>query len=182
MTHAGKKIGFGKVGFVGHCRGVFQLDVLCQQKIRQPFQCKVVFHPRQNNGWADRLGDVINGPKFQALFLILNLALRREENHGDVHGPWISFESLTNLIAIHSRHHDIEQNQIWSHICLGDLERPFSTVGNLDSVIILEQTAHQHQVVRCIIHHQNRGLGNEIRLIHQSSLQAFAWVARPSAT
>jgi len=119
--------------------------------------------PRQHDGRADGLGDVVHGPEFQPLGFIAHFGLGGQEDDGDVTRGGIGLESSADLIAVHFRHHDIEQNQVRGGIRAGDSQRALTAVGDFDLVFVLEQAAHQCQVVRDIVNHQHTGLVTESR-------------------
>jgi hypothetical protein len=58
------------------------------------------------------LGNVFIGASFQPANDVTGVAPRRDQNDGHEGQIFIGFELAANLKAVHSRHHDIEQDQI----------------------------------------------------------------------
>ena len=69
---------------------------------------------------------------------------------------------VTDLVAVHARHHDVEQDQVGRVVRLVDLQRFLAAIGHFDLVVVLEQAAHQREVVGGVVDHQHGGLFNEI--------------------
>jgi hypothetical protein len=69
-----------------------------------------------------RFVDEIDGPQLEASHLFARSGERREKDDRGVRGPRVGFEPHARLEAVHLRHHDVEENQIWTG-APGDRER-----------------------------------------------------------
>ncbi len=59
------------------------------------------------------------------------------------------------FVAVHDRHHDVEQDQIRSRFTVGNHQGPSTRVRNPDPVILLQDTAHYDKIFAIVINHQN---------------------------
>ena len=84
------------------------------------------------------------------------LGLRGEEDHRDVARLRIGLEAPAHLVAVQSRHHDVEQDQVGRRVGRGDPQRLLAAARDLHLVVVLEQAAHQGEVVRRVVHHEDR--------------------------
>ena len=67
---------------------------------------------RQHNGGTDRFDDVINAAQSEAFRFVVGVGACGDEDHRNVAGAPFGLEQTANLIAIHVRHQDIEQDQV----------------------------------------------------------------------
>ncbi len=119
------------------------------------FEQQMRLDPCQHNGRTDGLGDVVGRAQLEPQLLILRLRLRGEKNHRYVGSQDVGFEPPTNLIAIQVGHHDVQQNQV-RRLGMGNFERALAIGCQFDGVVGFQQVAHQRQILRSVIHHQNR--------------------------
>jgi hypothetical protein len=127
------------------------------QEIGRGLQRQVRAHARHHDRRADRLGDVVHRAQRQATGLVLDLGHRGEEDHRDALGLRVALQPLGILRSVHLRHHDVEQDQVRRALRNRDLQGALAAVGDLDAIFVLEQAAHQHQVVGRVVHHQHGG-------------------------
>jgi len=114
-------------------------------------------HARQQDRRADGLGDVIDRAQREAFALVFSIHTRGEKNHRDVASGIVGLELATHLIAVHVRHHDVEQHQVGHRRSLRRFERARSAARHLDAVVFAQQRGHEDQVVWGVIHHQHGG-------------------------
>ena len=126
----------------------FQEVVLVAQEVGRRLERELGRHPRQDDGRADRLGDVVHRAQFQALLLVLDLGHGGQEDDRDVTRLRVGLELLADLVAVHAGHHDVEQDQVGRGVGPDDLQRLLAVVGDLDPVVVLEQVAHQRRDCR----------------------------------
>ena len=127
----------------------------------------------QHHRWADGFGDVVDGPEAEAELFILDTGLGRQKDDRNVAGLGILLQLATDLVAIHLRHHDIEQDQIRLRLAGGDAQRLLPMIGHLDLVAILEQETHHGQVFRGVVHDQNGRFFQRERLIRHHDHASF---------
>ena len=75
------------------------------------------------------LGRVVFRTQFDTFHHAVEVVKRRNNEDGDVTEIWIALKLLQDLIAVHTRHHDIEQDQV-ELACLNQLECSKSVFGN----------------------------------------------------
>ncbi len=130
----------------------------------------MILHTRHDDGRADRLGDVIDGTEFQPFSFILFFRPGGQEDHRDVRRQGIVLELLADLVAVHAGHHDVEQNQVGWCTRHSDIQCLLATCGNLYLIIALQQVAHQDQIIRCVVDHQDCGFFGYIQCTHEGCL------------
>jgi hypothetical protein len=70
----------------------------------------------------------------------------------------LAFQLAAGFVAVHPRHHDIEQDQVGMH-ALGDFQRAFAGGGDKGLIALLDHhLAQRAQVFGRIINDQNRGI------------------------
>lgn len=69
-------------------------------------------HACQHLGVMERLGDVVDAADLEPPRFLAGIVHVGNEDHGDVAQPGIPFDMLADGIAVHIRHHDVEQYQI----------------------------------------------------------------------
>ena len=130
---------------------------LIPQKVGAGFQFQVGFHPGQHHRRADGFGDVIHRAQLQTFFLVLGFGHGGQKDDRNVAGGAVALQTFAHLITVHLGHHDVQQDQIGRSVRGGDGQRLFAAIGDFDLVQILEQGAHQFQIVRRVVHNQNSG-------------------------
>ena len=59
------------------------------------------------------LGDEVHGPKLESTDLVFRITQRRQDIDGRVASQRVVAQPGGNFPRLHSRHHDVEQNQGW---------------------------------------------------------------------
>ena len=134
-----------------------QEGILVAQEIPCRLQLQVGLDPRQHDGRADRLGDVVHSAKFEAQALVVGFGPGGQEHDGNVARVRVGLQPATDLIAVHLRHHDIEQDQVGGRPGCGDTQGTRPTGGHFDAVKVAQQRAQQCDVVRRVVDHEDRG-------------------------
>ena len=86
--------------------------VLPGQPALQAADFQVGAHPGQNFFDLKGFGDVIYRPGLEAAHFIREFVQGADEDHRDGPGIWVFFQLLADLVAVHARHADIEQDQV----------------------------------------------------------------------
>jgi len=113
----------------------------------------------------ERLGDVILGPHALAALDIFMLTFGGEEDEGDVHPVWLGPHRPEEIIAIHTRHHDVGDDQVGrARLVLEHLQARL-TIGRRPHLVSVdfEDVANPFHQVQIILDNQNR------RLVHKRS-------------
>ena len=105
----------------------------------------------------DRLGQEVVGAGLQAAHLLLRLVQRGDHHHRDVAGRRVFLQFAAADIAVHARHHDVEQDQVGlpGPRLVQRLE-PVPGAGHL-VIFSRELGFQQPRVGRDIIHDQDAG-------------------------
>lgn len=107
------RAGEGVADGVGAQRnGVFEFRVEPLQGKLTPPELELQAHTRAHHGEVDRLMDEIHGPGLQCPRLAIRIIFGGHEDQRYSPAGRAGFEDLADCIAVHLRHHDIEQNQI----------------------------------------------------------------------
>ena len=110
----------------------------------------------QNDGGSNRLVNEVDRTQFKTQFLIRRFHLCGQKNDRRAGRGRISLQAPAYFIAIHLRHHDVEQYQI-RHRCGCQRQALHAVVGQLHPVMFAEQLVEQTQVGWRVINHQNGG-------------------------
>ena len=97
-------------------------------------------HPRPHYRGADGFGQVVHTAGGKAFDLIGNIVQGRDKNHGHGGRLRLGLERAADRVAIHARHHHIEQNQI-GRVFPRQLQRPLAISGELQAVLLLQHLA-----------------------------------------
>ncbi|MNR07380.1 hypothetical protein D3C85_1234960 [compost metagenome] len=127
-------------------------------------------HAGEDDRRADRLGDVVHRAEVEALLLVGLLGLGGEKHHRDVRRGRIGLEQPADFVAIHLRHHDVEQDQVRLRAAGGDTQGLGAIAGDLDPVAAEQQLAHHLQVFRGVVHHQHQRLVRPVKHVVHSLL------------
>ena len=82
------------------------------QMITHVLEREVGGHPGLDNGRGKGLDDVINRSQQQTFFLAICLVQGGDKDDGDFSGLGILLELNKDLIAVHLRHHDVQEDQV----------------------------------------------------------------------
>ncbi len=70
--------------------------------------------PGQNLLFLERFIDVVHPSGFKGVNLVLGLTQGTNKDNRNILDLITLFDRLTDLIAVHLRHNNIQQNQIWA--------------------------------------------------------------------
>ncbi len=116
------------------------------------------FHPGDHFLGLEWLGDVVGTSQGEAFHLRLKIIQRGQEDNGAVRSLRIRLEALADFIAVHLRHHDIQENH-FGLMAVGKVEGLFAFVGNEQPVtFVFQGLIEDFEVLRVIVHKQNRHL------------------------
>ena len=118
-------------------------------------QSKLCVSAGQNDGWTHRLGDVIHRSHLQSFLLVFYFAHRGDKNHWYGTCTGIGFEFLTDLVAVHARHHDVEQDDVRRVVRRGSIEGLLPVERDFDTVVFAQNAVHHVDVIRRVIYHQH---------------------------
>ena len=116
-------------------------------------------HPGGHDDRVERFGDVVLGPRVQALDDVLVLILGRNHNDRDRLQLRIGLQSPTRLDPVHLRHHDVQQDDVGQFPRGGFQGLPPVARGQHLVPLIRQFIAQQLHVVREIVYdeHLNHG-------------------------
>ncbi|MNV37671.1 hypothetical protein D3C71_1292000 [compost metagenome] len=164
---------------VGHL--LLQKVVVVGEQIPRSLELQVVAHARHGDGGVDGLGDVVHCAQLQPHRFVVGGAHGGEENHRNVFGLGVELQAPQHLVAIHVRHHDVEQDQV-GLFGRHDLQRAFAGGCQLDLVVGAQEVAHQRQIARGVIHHQHRAFAAQFQwAIHELDPPCVAYRSPPCA-
>ena len=112
---------------------------------------------------ADRLDNVVDRAERQAFCFFSNIVARRDENDRDVFGSRVRLEAGADFISVHSRHVDVQQDQI-DLFRLRHLQTGQAIRCGKDRIVVLQQGFHDFQIEPGIVDDQN-GTG---RIVHKT--------------
>ena len=135
----------------------FEAGVLVPQPTACSLGCQLGRHPGNDHfGWA-RLGDVVGGALTQAGNNILAVVHGGEEDHRNAASRLAFAQAAENLIAVHCRHHDVEQDQAWLRRPRREVQGRGTRVGNADGKAgIAQRFADDRKILGHVVHHQDR--------------------------
>jgi hypothetical protein len=117
---------------------LLQAAVAVVQPVAGGFQFEVGLDPCADDRRPDRLGNVIDGAKGETSLLVVTGFACGDEYHRDVGRAWIGLQALDHLIAVESRHHHVEQDQIGSRFAVGNAQRALSRTDGTYPVVTTE--------------------------------------------
>ena len=135
----------------------FQNRVMVAQDVLGLLELQVIANAREQDRRPQRLGDVVGGPQRQPVLLVLIIDAGRYEDHRNVPRGSAAAQTLNDLVAVHLRHHHVEQYQVRRWGLGGDLQGQWSRFGRQHMEMPLQHPAHPFQVDPRIIHDQYRG-------------------------
>jgi hypothetical protein len=112
---------------------------------------------RQRHGGRDRLGQVIHRTKAEAALLIGGVIERRDEDDRDIPRQGVLAQFAQHLVAVHARHHHIEQDEVGLRVCACHPQRALTGIGGAHPVVRLQQLPQEEQVLRHVVDDQNGG-------------------------
>jgi len=159
----------------------FQIGVLVVQEIAGPLEFELAAHAGQDDGGANGLRDVVDRAAVEAVFLILGGIHGRDEDDRDAACFLVCLEFVEDGIAIHVRHHHIEQDHIGPRCRAGHHQRARAGIGHPHLINRAQQIADDHQVFGLVVDHQHGGaIGHELRHAHLPRTGRLAQRAQPS--
>ena len=81
-------------------------------QVAPPLGERMRIDPGEQELTIDGLGDVVHGTELQAHGLVADIGQRRKKDDWYVGGRGMLLQRLAHLVAIHTDHHDIEQNEV----------------------------------------------------------------------
>src|SRR5665648_216909 len=135
-----------------------QLIGLCARLLRLAerfLERQLRLDPSKHDRSRERLVDVIDGADLETLLLVDRVSFRREEDDGDFSRLGIRLEPAANLVAVHARHHHVEQDQVRCLGPHGDRQRLLAIGRHLGVKQILEHPRHHGDVGRRIVNHEH---------------------------
>ena len=97
-------------------------------------QGQVGVYPGLYDCGVDRLGNVIHRTQRQAFLFILHGRFGGNEYHRYSGGEGVALEHFANLVTVHFRHHDIQQDHVRLGVAVGDFQGTFAVECGLDLV------------------------------------------------
>ena len=113
-------------------------------------------HPRQQHGGLDGLGHIVHGARLQSTFFVRDGVEGGHEDHRDLAGLRRGTQGSQHLVAVHLRHHHIEQDDVGHWLGVGDLQGLLSRVGHAHVVVRAQQLADDGQVFVGVVDDQYR--------------------------
>src|SRR5512147_3122807 len=137
--------------------GVQQLIglILCFPRLRQGvLQGKLGLDPGKHDRPGKRLVDIVDSADLKSILLVDGVGLSGEEDHRDVAGHRIGLQPAADLIAVHARHHHVEQDQIWLLRGGGEHQRLLAVGRDLGPVGAFEHTGDHPDIGRRVVDDQ----------------------------
>ena len=85
-------------------------------------ELEVIAHAGAHELGVDRLADVVDRAMRKPDRFVFGIAEGGQEQDRDLPGRLVRLEAVADLVAVHSRHHDVEQDQVGTRL-LDDRER-----------------------------------------------------------
>jgi hypothetical protein len=124
------------------------------QDVARQLEIELIADPGQDHCRLDRLDDVIDGAERQAVLLVSRIAERGQEDHRGVARRGVLPQGGKDRVAVHLRHHDVEQDQVRHRQAGGDLKRAPAARGDQDIVTRLQKFPEYRKVLRLIVDNQ----------------------------
>ena len=90
-----------------------QLGRLLLDRVVVPLDSNQGAYPGQQLGLVERLVDEVVGAGLDGADLLL-FSARSDHDHRQESRPWIFADPAADLVPIHSRHQDVQQNEVWA--------------------------------------------------------------------
>ena len=99
----------------------FQLQpvTLTRQQIARLLECQLRRYARPQHGGTDGLADVVGCSFKKSRFLVLRAIQRGNEYDCDFTGRGAFAQLPEHGVAVHARHHDVQQNQVRTRFQIG---------------------------------------------------------------
>ena len=126
------------------------------EHIAQARQFQMVTDARAHLFNIERFGDVVGAADFEALDLFLHGIDHRDEDHGNAVTGRRRLDLPANLVAVHARHHDVEQYQIGRRVAIYRAHGTSARTGDADVVSVLQRTEQGVDVLRDVVDNHER--------------------------
>jgi len=113
-----------------------------------PYSC-------QHNGGRDRFANEVHRPHGQSVLLVVGARLGSQEDHRRPGRCRICLQAFAYLVAIHFRHHDVEENEIGPRAG-GQLQSLGPAIGQFHPIVGTQQLIEQAEIGRGIVDNQYR--------------------------
>ena len=143
----------------------FQIDILVRKPVTGTLEFKLGVYPRQDDGRAEGLGDVIHRAEFEALLFVFDRIQPGDENDRNILGGRILAQAGEYIVAVHAGHQHVEQDQIGFRGAGGDLQCALPGRRGQYIVMRLEQAAESIQIAGVVVHHQDSCPGHLYPLV-----------------
>ena len=149
------------------------------QCVTAAFEFQIIARTGAHDGRLERLGPIIDRAQFQAPQLIPGFRHAGQEHDGDIAEARVRLQPLQNLVTVHVRHEDIQDNQI-GPLPFRQLKRLRAVFRRYDTVAmsegVLKQAPHHRVVVRNQDRFQMRLLAWDMvrQVCHDTTLQQNA--------
>ena len=140
MSALSVKRGFGKL--LLFYSFPFEKLIFVAQKICCSFQIEVRPDTCHNNRRTDRPGYIICRTQFEATLFVFHLSTGRQEYDRYITRTCVALKLPTYFVTVHTRHRDVEENQIRRIVRPGDPKRLCTVGGNFDIVPVTENTVY----------------------------------------
>ena len=162
--------------------------VLVRQLVARALELDLRAHACQHHRRTQRLGDVVHRPQRQAALFFFGGVERGDADHRDVARQRVVAQAPHHLVAVHARHHQVEQDQVGPRVGGRQPQRRRARVGGAHRVLAHQQLAQNREVLGHIVdnEHGRHGHGPDGRLRRVSAALTAGrrWrgrVAAPSA-
>ena len=152
------------------------LQLLPDERVLRP-ELQERTHAQQQLEPIDGFGEEVVGARLEPQVLLLLLGQRRHQQHRQERLASPLLDLLADVIAVHSRHHHVEEHEIHL-LCLEQVQRRRSVRRFQHAVLAAEHRAQQRPVVILVVDDQDRGA---VVRAHSSPARS-AWASRSSAS
>ena len=158
LQAVGQQDAVGQGGQVVVVGDAFQLDLLVAERLAQGLALEQVADPQARALDLDRFGDVVRCPQGQAGRLGLQSRHGADEYDRNVAQRRIGTQAPADFVAVHVRHHDVEQDQVGRS--LGRQRQAHRARGCDLHGEVRRQRGREHlQIGRCVVDGQDSGPG-----------------------
>jgi hypothetical protein len=153
---------------------LFQPGFLAAQQLLGARQFDLGADPGDEHGRLDRLGDEVGGAFADAALLLLGVVHGGDENHRDVAGQRVLAQFGEHHVAVHVRHHDVEQDEVGARRQLGQAQGGRAVSGNPHlAAFVLDDGRDDHQVAGRVVNDKDHRLfavdaDQSIAIVHSS--------------
>ncbi len=129
----------------------FEPCVLVVQALARLGKLDVGAYPCKHDVGIERLGDVIHRAEGEAVRLALHRVHRGDEDDRDVARRRVGLEGLQHLVAVHVRHHDVEQDHVGQRADGDRMQCALSRDGGADTIVRAQRLAEDGEVLGRVI-------------------------------